>query len=182
MRGYAELAQLNSDLNRRNIEMVSKLNNLQGKFEQVEQHEKNFASMREELAKTTTDLDQVKSENEKMRLLVKKKLIEIKELQAKHDAEVKALQEKTEVGMHAQQAGLSTSEKRQFLDALELLKIENNTLVSMAGKSGPSPMQQQQVFRSLMRALDRAKHIIQTLDEKSKTSDHQEEEMMPQVG
>jgi len=96
MRGYAELAQLNSDLNRRNIEMVSKLNSLQSKFEQVEQHEKNIASIKEQLAKTTTDHDQLKSENEKMRLLVKKKLIEIKELQAKHEAEVKALQERTD--------------------------------------------------------------------------------------
>ena len=35
LRGYSEIASLNSDLNARNIEMVSKVNNLQSKIDQV---------------------------------------------------------------------------------------------------------------------------------------------------
>ena len=35
MRGFSELAQLNNDLNARNIQMVSKMNSLQGKMDQV---------------------------------------------------------------------------------------------------------------------------------------------------
>ena len=37
MRGYSEIAQLNAELNNRNIQMVSKINNLQGRIDQVEE-------------------------------------------------------------------------------------------------------------------------------------------------
>lgn len=46
LRGYSELAQVNSDLNTRNIEMVSKLNNLQSKLDSVEQSEKELATVK----------------------------------------------------------------------------------------------------------------------------------------
>ena len=44
LRGYSELAQLNSELNTRNIEMVSKVNNLQSKLDSVEQIERELTT------------------------------------------------------------------------------------------------------------------------------------------
>lgn len=60
MRGYSELAQLNADLNKRNIEMVAKINTLQGKIDEVAEKEKAVMSVKEELAKVTAEHDTVK--------------------------------------------------------------------------------------------------------------------------
>ena len=66
---------------------------------------------------------------------------------------------------NAQQASISVKEKKEFIDALDLLKSENQNLQSRV-EGNSNNMGQIQVFRSLMRALDRAKQIIQTLDER----------------
>lgn len=47
LRGYTELAELNKDLNARNLEMVTKLNNLQCKLDQVDQQEKEIVAVKE---------------------------------------------------------------------------------------------------------------------------------------
>ena len=47
LRGYTELAELNKDLNARNLEMVTKLNNLQCKLDQVDQQEKEIIAVKE---------------------------------------------------------------------------------------------------------------------------------------
>lgn len=93
---------------------------------------------------------------------------------------MKALQEKAESAAAGQQASLTATEKRDYLNAIELLKTENQALVAKAGKSGPNPMQQQQVFRNLMRALDRAKQIIQSIEERGKLEE--EVSSMAQAG
>ena len=44
-------------------------------------------------------------------------------------------------------SGLSSEEKKELFDAIEMLKSENQTLQSKLGESGePKPKQQQQVF------------------------------------
>ena len=75
--------------------------------------------------------DSVKSENEKLKVLIKKKLLEIKETAAKHEAEVKLLGKRLETGVSSStegmlpHSGLSPVEKKELFDALELLKSEN---------------------------------------------------------
>ena len=68
---------------------------------------------------------------------------------------MKALSERIKAAasaMPAQQivqtgSGLSSEEKKELFDAIEMLKSENQTLQSKLGESGePKPKQQQQVF------------------------------------
>ena len=125
MRGYSELAQLNSELNNRNIEMVSKINNLQGRIDQVEAQEKAVASIKAQLAKMTTDHDTVKTQNDKLRIILKKKQMEITEMVAKHEVDLKAVQERAAETATAGATTINVAEKRDFLDAIELLKSEN---------------------------------------------------------
>lgn len=44
LRGFNELAQINNDLNARNIEMVTKINNLQSRLDHIDQKEKDLAA------------------------------------------------------------------------------------------------------------------------------------------
>lgn len=126
----------------------------------------------------TADHDAVKAQNDKLRIILKKKQMEITEMVSKNEAELKTVQERVESGA----ATLNAVEKRDFLDAIELLKSENQSLVAKTGKEGPSPMAQQQVFRSLMRALDRAKQIIQSIEEKGKLEDDTASLLQQQAG
>ena len=73
--------------------------------------------------------------------------------------------------------GITAQEKKDFLDSIELLKSENLNLQGKAGGSGIAPMPQQQVFRSLMLALGRAKQIIATLDERGKSAQQQQADL-----
>ena len=77
-------------MNARNIEMVSKLNNLQGKIDQVAAQEKELDSVKEQLVAT-------KSENQKLRELVKKKMSELTVTKQKQEADLKTLTEKHQV-------------------------------------------------------------------------------------
>ena len=159
LRGYSEIAQLNNELNSRNIEMVTKVNDLQGKIDQVEGKEKVMVELQEKIKKTEDERDKIK-------LLARNKMIQLKELEKTHTDEIKGLQDKFEASMtNAHQASISIKEKKEFIDALDLLKSENQNLQSRVDGNSNN-MGQIQVFRSLMRALDRAKQIIQTLDER----------------
>jgi cell division protein FtsB len=91
LRGYTELADLNNELSQRNIKMVSKINNLQSQLDMVDKKDLEIASLKENLSKLQTERDTIKQENEKLRMLIKKKLIELKEVQTKHDSEKKEL-------------------------------------------------------------------------------------------
>ena len=70
--------------------MVSKLNNLQGKIDQVAAQEKELDSVKEQLVAT-------KSENQKLRELVKKKMSELTVTKQKQEADLKTLTEKHQV-------------------------------------------------------------------------------------
>lgn len=150
LRGYSEIAQLNNELNSRNIEMVTKVNDLQGKIDQVEGKEKVMVELQEKIKKTEDERDKIK-------LLARNKMIQLKELEKTHTDEIKGLQDKFEASMtNAHQASISIKEKKEFIDALDLLKSENQNLQSRVDGNSNN-MGQIQVFRSLMRALDRAK-------------------------
>lgn len=60
----------------------------------VEKKDSEITELKEQLAKIQTERDTIKSENDKLRLLLKKKLLEAKELQTRHEAEKKELLEK----------------------------------------------------------------------------------------
>ena len=67
--------------------MVSKLNSLQGKIDEVDARQKELEEAKQ-LATAKT------SENETLRKLVKKKMHEVSEMKTKQEAEIKALTEK----------------------------------------------------------------------------------------
>ena len=96
---------------------------------------------------------------------------DLKVLLEKHQGDVQTLQQQASSVSVAQvvvaapiatatNSVLTSGEKKELMDALELLKSENQNLASKVGGSAQGPMSQQKVFQSLMRALDRAKHII----------------------
>ena len=74
MRGFDELAEINKELNKRNNEMVSRVNNLQGKLDLIDQKEKEAAQVAEKVTETEAERDAAKSENDKLRLIVRKKI------------------------------------------------------------------------------------------------------------
>ena len=112
-------------------------------------------------------------ERDKIKLLARNKMIQLKEMEKTHADVIKELQDKFEASMsNAQQASISVKEKKEFIDALDLLKSENQNLQSRV-EGNSNNMGQIQVFRSLMRALDRAKQIIQTLDERGQEKQNQ---------
>ena len=138
---------MNSDLNKKNIDVVSRLNNLQGKIDQIEAQEKEFTEAKQAVATT-------KTENDKLRLLVKKKMQEVQEIKNKSDAEVKALTDKhlAETQALQQSSGaaaaatattMTSGEKKELMDALELLKSENQNLQSRISGDAHGPMPQQ---------------------------------------
>ena len=67
-------------------------------------------------------------------------------------------------GTAANTTVISSAEKKELMDALELLKSENQNLQSKISGDAHGAMPQQQVFKSLMVSLGRAKNIIQALD------------------
>ena len=74
LRGFDELAKINHELNVRNAEMVSKVNNLQSKLDLVDEKDKESALVAEKVTKIEAERDAAKSENEKLRVIVRKKI------------------------------------------------------------------------------------------------------------
>lgn len=112
--------------------MVSKINNLQSKIDMVEKKDGEITDVKGQLAKIQAERDAIKSENDKLRVLMKKKLMELKELQTKFEADKKEWQDKAkEAPIQAQQqqqappSGLNSGEKKELFEAIELLKSEN---------------------------------------------------------
>lgn len=73
-------------------------------------------------------------------------MTEIKVMAAKHETEMKALNESNAAALSQQAvvstgSGLTSSEKKEIFEALELLKSENATLKVSMGESagGPRP-------------------------------------------
>ena len=106
MQHYNELAELNKELNARNIEMVTERNNLQSKLEMIEQKEKEMGALRKELQDMT-----LKKDN--MLTMLKQKMLEAKTTAEKHDQELKlAVQKSNETIAQAQSGGFSSSTER----------------------------------------------------------------------
>ena len=103
-------------------------------------------------------------------------------LNAKKEAEMKNMQAQAGVQNPQVQStggsggGITTQEKKDFLDSIELLKKENEAL-QKAGGNVIEPKPSQQVFRSLMLALGRAKQIIATMDERGKNAQQQQADL-----
>jgi len=82
--------------------MVEKVNNLQDRLDLVDQKEKEVAASIVQSAKVSTERDTMKAENDKLRVLVRKKMAELKEITAKHETELKALNESNAAAMSKQ--------------------------------------------------------------------------------
>ena len=111
---YNELAELNKELNARNIEMVTERNNLQSKLEMIEQQEKEMNALRKELQDMT-----LKKDN--MLAMLKQKMLEAKTMAEKHDLEMKlAVQKSNEAIAQAQSGGFNSStERHQILQVID---------------------------------------------------------------
>ena len=57
LRGFDELAEINKELNKRNNEMVSRVNNLQSKLDLIDQKEKEAAQIAEKVTKVEKERD-----------------------------------------------------------------------------------------------------------------------------
>ena len=76
LREYDELCLINKELQQKNIEMVGQVNNLQGKLDKIAAMEQQVKQVSEVQAKTVEERDSIKSENNKLRQLLRKKIAE----------------------------------------------------------------------------------------------------------